>query len=187
MGKYSYLKEIISHLPGTGPSIAEATHTHDAGHTLTVSSLVVDLGFKKRGLVSEIIGVYNPELASRIINASLNERNALVHEGIVNGNLTVEQARELVDNGIVTSSCIPISEYSVYYEPFSPIAPWSFDGGENNRDVDFIEPIDLTQELKSALEKFKSGEPLDYLNEGFTEHIAPYNPVEREEGYKRNR
>ena len=55
MGNYSYLTEIISHLSGTRPSIAEATHAYDAGHTLTVSSLVVDLDFIKRGLVSEII------------------------------------------------------------------------------------------------------------------------------------
>ena len=183
MEKYSYLKEIISHFSGTRPSIAEATHAYDAGHILTVSSLVVDLDFKKRGLVSEIIGVYNPELASRILNASLNERNALVHEEIVNGNLPVELAQELVDNGIVTSSCIPISEYSVFYEPFSHIAPWRFDGDEPFRNVKFIEPIPLD----GASEKLKSGKYLDFLTEGFTEPIAPYNPVEREEGYKRNR
>ena len=187
MGKYRYLKEIISHLTGTRTSIAEATHTYDAGHVLTVSSLVVDLDLKKRGLVSEIIGFYNPELASRIINASLNERNALVYEEIVNGNLPVEKARELVDNGIVTSSCIPISKYIVSYEPFRHIDPWRFGGDEAYRDVKFIEPIDSTQELEKALEKLKSGERLDYLNEGFPEHIAPYSPVDCEEGYKRNR
>ena len=187
MGKYSYLKGIISHFNGTTPSVAEATHCYDASHTLTVSSLIVDLDFRKRGLVSEVIGFYNPELASRIINASLNERNLLVYNEIVSGNISVEQARELVDNGIVTSSCIPISEYSVSYKPFSHIAPWRFDGDETYRNEKFIEPIFLTQELENALEKLESGERLDYLNEGFTDHIAPYTPVDREEGYKRSR
>ena len=187
MGNYSYLKEKISNLTGTRPFIAEATHTYDAGHTLTVSSLVVDLDLKKRGLVSEIIGFYNPELASRIINASLNERNALVYEEIVNGNLPVEKARELVDNGIVTSSCIPICKYIVSYDPLSHIDPWRFGGDEAYRDVKFIKPIDSTQGLEKALEKLNSGERLDYFNKVFTDHIASYSSVDREEGYKRNR
>lgn len=175
MGKYSFLKGIISHFNGTTPSVAEATHCYDASHTLTVCSLIVDLDFRKRSLVSEVIGLYNPELASRIINASLNERNVLVYNEIVSGNISVEQAQELIDNGIVTSRCIPISSYSFFYEPFSQFS------AEHSDDKMFNGPSDFTRrDLDGVFEKMSS-------DEGFTEQTAPYIPAEHEESQKRSR
>ncbi len=176
MGRFSFLKEIICHFTGSDTSVAEATQTYETAHTLTVSSLVVDLDFRKRHIVSEIIGIYDRELASRIVNAPLDERDAIICEEISNGNLLVAQARELIDAGIVTSKCIPI-EYVYIDYPFSPFMHEPFRVESFSREIESVRSFD----------KIFRDDSLSGLSEGFTEYMSSTIPSERSETYKRNR